>query len=76
MVKVNVRELIHHFRDYLEQIKKGERIVVLSRRMPVADIVPHNENIESPGWKRPIEKIQVEGASLAKATARYREEDQ
>lgn len=75
MVKVNVRDLIHHFGDYLEQIKKGERIVVLYRRIPIADIVPHNENVASPAWKRPIEKIKIKGVSLSKATERSREED-
>ena len=75
MVKVNVRDLMHHFTDYMDQIKKGQRIVVLYRRIPIADIIPHNENIENPAWKRSLEKIHVKGVSFAKTTERYREED-
>ena len=50
MVTVNIRELVHHFSKYLKEIKEGEKIVVLERNVPVADIVPHNENIALPGW--------------------------
>lgn len=75
MKSVNIRELTHHFSSYLRVVKRGERIVVMERSSPVADIVPHNENLASPGWKRPIQKIRLKGGSLSKATIRLRAEE-
>ena len=71
MVTVNIRELVHHFSKYLKEIKEGEKIVVLERNVPVADIVPHNENIALPGWKREIKKIKV-GEPLSETIAKNR----
>jgi len=76
MKTVNIRELTHHFASYLRVVKRGERIVVMERNSPVADIIPHNENLTSPGWKRPIQKIQVKGETFSKTTRRLRAEEQ
>ena len=75
MKSVNIRELTHHFSAYLKVVKRGERIVVTERSSPVADIVPHNENLTSPGWKRPIQRIQVKGETFSKTTIRSRAEE-
>ncbi|MBI3615111.1 MAG: hypothetical protein HY211_01205 [Candidatus Omnitrophica bacterium] len=74
MRPVNIRELTHHFSSYLKVVKRGERIVVMERSSPVADLVPHNENLTSPGWKRPIQKIQVKGETFSETTIRSRSE--
>ena len=75
MKAVNIRELTHHFASYLKVVKRGERIVVMERSSPVADLVPHNENLASPGWKRPIQKIQVKGEAFSETTTRLRAEE-
>lgn len=76
MKAVNIRELTHHFSSYLRVVKRGERIVVMERSSPVADLVPHNENLTSPAWKRPIQKIRVKGdETLSETTARLRAEE-
>ena len=75
MKSVNIRELTHHFSSYLKVVKRGERIVVMERSLPVADIVPHNENVTGPGWKRPIQKIHVKGETFAETTIRARAEE-
>jgi prevent-host-death family protein len=75
MKTVNIRELTHHFASYLKAVKRGERVVVLQRSLPVADLIPHNENVSVPVWKRSIEKIQVKGESFSKTTARLRSEE-
>ena len=75
MKSVNIRELTHHFSSYLKVVKQGERIVVMERSSPVADIIPHNENVTSPGWKRPIQKIQVKGETFSETTIRSRTEE-
>lgn len=75
MIKVNAHDLIRHFANYLERVKKGERVVVLYRRVPVADMVRYKENMECQTWKRRIEKIQIKGVSLARAAERFREKE-
>ena len=75
MKTVNIRELTHHFSSYLKVVKRGERIVVIVRNLPVAELIPHNANVTSPGWKRPIQKIRVKGERLSETTTRLRAEE-
>ncbi len=76
MKSINIRELTHHFSSYLKIVKRGERIVVTQRNLPVADLVPHNKNVEAPpAWKRPIKRIQIKGEPLSKTVIRMREEE-
>lgn len=74
MVALNIRELMHHFSKYLKMVKAGERIVLMERNVPVADIIPHNENVAQPGWKREIQKIEIQGESLSQTVIRNRKE--
>ena len=74
MKTVNIRELTHHFAGYLKVVKRGERVVVLERNSPVADLVPHNDNLTSPAWKRSIQKIRVGGEPFSKTVSRMRAE--
>lgn len=75
MKSINIRELTHHFSSYLKIVKRGERIVVMRRNLPVADLVPHNENVSQPGWKRPITRIKVKGLSFSETVSKMREEE-
>lgn len=75
MTQVTIRQLTHGFSVYLKAVKSGERIVILDRRTPVADLIPHNENLASPGWKRPVSKIKLKGVSLSKTVSQMRDED-
>jgi prevent-host-death family protein len=75
MVSINIRELMHHFSGYLKEVKSGERIIIMERNVPVAELVPHNAHLESPGWKRDIRKIKISGGSIAKTVERMRSEE-
>ena len=75
MTQVTIRELTHRFSGYLKAVKAGERIVILERRTPVADLIPHNDNLARPGWKRAVAKIRVKGAGLSRAVAELRDEE-
>ena len=75
MTQVTIRQLTHGFSGYLKAVKKGERIVILERRTPVADLIPHNENLAQPGWKRPITRIKVKGLNMAEVVSKMRDED-
>ncbi|MBI3276919.1 MAG: hypothetical protein HYZ66_04100 [Chlamydiae bacterium] len=74
MVMVSVRQLLHGFSNYLKKIEEGERIIVLKRNVPVADIISHCENIQQPVWKRKINKMTLKGVSFSKTTVKCREE--
>lgn len=74
MKSVNIRELTHHFASYLKVVKRGERIIVMERSVPVADLIPHNDNLASPAWKRTIQRIRVSGEPLSKTVIRMRAE--
>lgn len=75
MTQVTIRQLTHGFSGYIKIVKRGERIVILDRRTPVADLVPHNANITQPGWKRPIAKIKVKGIGLSRTVSKMRDEE-
>ena len=75
MTQVTIRQLTHGFSGYLKAVKQGERIVILDRRTPVADLIPHNENLAQPGWKRPISKIKVKGEAFSQTASKMRAED-
>ena len=75
MTQVTIRQLTHGFSGYLKAVKQGERIVILKRRTPVADLIPHNENLCDPGWKRPISKIKVKGVSFSQTVSKMRDEE-
>ncbi len=76
MTQVTIRQLTHGFSGYLKAVKKGERIVVLERRTPVADLIPHNENLAQPGWKRPVSKIKIKGIGFSGLVSKMRDEEQ
>ena len=73
MTQVTIRQLTHGFSGYLKAVKSGERIVILDRRTPVADLIPHNENLASPGWKRPLSKIKAKGRPFSKTVTEIRD---
>ena len=73
MQSIGIRKLMHDFSHYLKEVKQGECITILERNKPVADIVPHRENIKYPGWRRPIKRISISGEALSVTTAKNRE---
>lgn len=76
MVKINIRELSHHLSKYLKEAKSGERIIVMERNKPIVEIIPHNENIIPPCWKKPVKRIKLKGGVSASETIiKMREED-
>lgn len=75
MTRVTIRQLMHGFSGYLKAVKRGERIVILDRHTPVADLIPHNENLAQPGWKRPVVRIQAKGIGLSGMVSKKRKEE-
>ena len=76
MVAVNIRELTHNFAGYLKRIAQGDRVIVMVRNKPVAEIIPRNENITTPSWKVVSPKVILKNkASVSKLLVKYRDEE-
>lgn len=74
MVAINIRELTHNFSSCLKKVKAGERIIIMERNVPIAEIVPHNPNVKAAGWKRPIKRVKIKGEPLSETVIRLRRE--
>ena len=74
MVSVNIRELTHNFSSYLKKVKAGERLIIMERNSPVAEVIPHNENVTYPGWKRKIDRIKIKGETISETVIKERRE--
>ena len=75
MIAVKIRDLVHNFSHFIKEVKQGEVITIYERTTPVADIIPHNDDIHYPGWKRKIKKITPKGESFSETVVKYRKED-
>jgi len=75
MKEIKIRELMHNFSSYLKEVKNGERITILDRNNPVADLVPHNENIQFPGWQRKIKRVKAKKESVVETLLKSRSEE-
>ena len=76
MVSVNIRELTHHFSGYLKRVEQGDRVIVMVRNKPVAEIIPRNENVKTPSWKIVSPKVILKNkASASKLLVKYRDEE-
>jgi antitoxin (DNA-binding transcriptional repressor) of toxin-antitoxin stability system len=72
MAAVNIREFMHHHTKYLKEVKSGGHITIMERNTPIADLVPHNENVSAPAWRRPIEKIKLKGETFSTTIVKNR----
>ena len=50
--------------SHLRDVKNGERIVILERNVPIAELIPYRENVQHPAWKRRIKRIKNTGRSF------------
>lgn len=73
MQSISIRVLMHNFAHYLKEVKEGECITILERNNPVADIVPHNDNVKYPGWKREVKRRKIGGEPFSETTEKIRE---
>jgi prevent-host-death family protein len=73
MQAVKIRELLHNFSHYLNEVKEGDSITIFERNNPVAEIIPHNKNIRFPGWKRAIIRRKIKGESFSKTIEKIRQ---
>ena len=61
LASYNVAEAKRHFRELIDRVADGERIVIARRGTPVMALVPHHE-VNSAGVSRPVGLAAVAGA--------------
>ncbi len=64
MKTATIREFVHHLSAYLKLVKAGEHLVLLERNTPIANILPYQENIGIPAWKRPVKRVKLKGEPI------------
>ena len=57
MKELSIRDFAHNLSANLKLVKEGERLVLLERNVPIADVIPHSETVIHPGWKRKIDRL-------------------
>jgi antitoxin (DNA-binding transcriptional repressor) of toxin-antitoxin stability system len=73
MQTVSIRTFTHNFSKYLKEVKAGECITILERNNPVMDVIPHNEHVMHPRWKRHIEKRVIRGEAFSNTVKKLRD---
>ncbi len=74
MIRVSMREFVHHLSSYIEQASQGERIVITKRDKPLVELSDYNEHVLKPKWKRKIQKIAVRGEPFSETVIKMRQE--
>ena len=59
---------------FIDEVEHGEKIVLIRRGKPVAEIVPFSNRLQgSPAWKQPGVRLQIGGSDLSSAILEERE---
>lgn len=58
---------------YLKAVEEGERIKILRRGKPIAEIIPIMKEDAIPSWKKPGLQLRIEGVSLSEVILSERE---
>ena len=76
MKTITITDFRKSISSVITQVEQGERILILRRGKPVAEISALPENrLQEPAWKRPIVPLEIEGASLSAMILEERSED-
>jgi prevent-host-death family protein len=61
---------------FLTEVEHGESIVLLRRGKPIAEIIPFSDRArQTPSWKRPGVRLQIQGSDLSSAVLQERESE-
>lgn len=61
---------------FLTEVEHGETIVLLRHGKPIAEVIPFSEKShQTPSWKRPGIRLQIQGSDLSSAILQERESE-
>lgn len=59
---------------FITEVEHGESITLLRRGKPIAEIIPFSgRSLQSPSWKQPGIRLQIQGKDLSSAILADRE---
>ncbi len=62
--------------SFISEVEHGETIVLLRRGKPIAEVVPFSDMArQTPSWKRPGIRLQIQGSDLSSAILEERESE-
>jgi prevent-host-death family protein len=62
--------------SFITEVEHGETLVLLRRGKPIAEIVPFSDTArQTPSWKRPGIRLQIQGSDLSSAILEERESE-
>ncbi|MBU2600718.1 MAG: type II toxin-antitoxin system prevent-host-death family antitoxin [Actinobacteria bacterium] len=73
MRQATFTEFRRHAKGFFDAVEAGEVVRVYRNGRPIADVVPIPA--EEPAWKRPVERLEVRGASVSEVVVSGRAED-
>ena len=62
--------------SFMTEVEHGETIVLLRRGKPIAEVIPFSDGArQTPSWKRPGIRLQIQGSDLSSAILEERESE-
>lgn len=76
MKTVTFTEFRKRASSFISEVEHGETIVLLRRGKPIAEIIPFTDRAQqTPSWKRPGIRLQIQGSDLSSAILEERESE-
>ncbi len=62
--------------SFITEVEHGQTIVLLRRGKPIAEVIPFSDRSQqTPSWKRPGIRLQIQGSDLSSAILEERESE-
>ena len=62
--------------SFITEVEHGETIVLLRHGKPIAEVIPFSDRpLQTPSWKRPGIRLQIQGSDLSSAILEERESE-
>ncbi len=76
MSTITITDLRKHIADVVTRVEQGERILILRRGKPVAEMAPLSQpSSDLPTWKQPFTPLAIPGVSLSEVILKERAEE-
>lgn len=72
-VKVNTREYLRNIGYYFKKVRGGQKIIIMNRNQPFAELVPVNEHVKKPVWQEETDMLQVPGLNMGEEIVKNRQ---
>ncbi len=74
MKSISSTELRQNISAVLDDVERGERVLISRNGRVIAEVVPAHTELAQPAWKRPRPRLSIPGVSLSALILAEREE--